>query len=418
MAKPRGLFRRGNVWWVRKDVPEKLRPIIGVTSRQYTLDTTDLREAIIRYHPMMAKIEKEFDDARRKLNGEAPAVDQPLIIRALGFDDQPVKMRKSTKTPISLAEMFDKWVYEKKPTPNTEAEYRKAINDFIILNGKEPIAEYTVEHARAWKERVLKMPRAQATMEKHFGAVGTIFRFADRNDYLDQNPFKKVQLERPKRAKVSRRQEWDIADLQKLFDTPVFKEGKRFSYGDASFWLPVLSLFHGSRAGELCQLDRADVVNKNGVWCLALTLTSEDDENGSEKSLKTEESERIVPIHKRVLELGFLEYVRSSNAKKLFPHITPDSRGRWSGKFSKWFGRYRKKHGLGERWRDFHSLRHTWKSAARGARIPEDMHDAISGHDNASVGRSYGRFPEPELKAHINKIKFDLRIPKWKSRSS
>jgi len=75
MAKPKGLFLRDNVWWVRKDVPKKLRPIIGKTSCWVSLNTGDLREAIVRFHPVMAQIEKEFDDARRKLRGELPAVE-------------------------------------------------------------------------------------------------------------------------------------------------------------------------------------------------------------------------------------------------------------------------------------------------------------------------------------------------------
>ena len=70
MAKPRGLVRRDNVWCVRKDIPKELRLIIGVTARWVSLHTTDLREAIVRFHPVMARIEKEIEEARRKLSGQ------------------------------------------------------------------------------------------------------------------------------------------------------------------------------------------------------------------------------------------------------------------------------------------------------------------------------------------------------------
>jgi hypothetical protein len=36
-----------------------------------------------------------------------------------------------------------------------------------------------------------------------------------------------------------------------------------------------------------------------------------------------------------------------------------------------------------------HSFRHGWKTAARAV-MPEEHHDAITGHTNGSVGRSYG----------------------------
>jgi hypothetical protein len=74
-----------------------------------------------------------------------------------------------------------------------------------------------------------------------------------------------------------------------------------------------------------------------------------------------------VPIHSAVIALGFLDYVASVKGKKLFPKMKPDTLGRWAGSWSKWFGRYRRDIGLGERWKDFHSFRHGWKTAARGA---------------------------------------------------
>jgi integrase len=38
----------------------------------------------------------------------------------------------------------------------------------------------------------------------------------------------------------------------------------------------------------------------------------------------------------------------------------------------------------------FHSFRHTFKCACRRAGISEEVHDALTGHRNGSVGRSYG----------------------------
>src|SRR5271163_3397370 len=38
----------------------------------------------------------------------------------------------------------------------------------------------------------------------------------------------------------------------------------------------------------------------------------------------------------------------------------------------------------------FHSFRHAFKSACRAARIEEELHDALTGHTTASVGRRYG----------------------------
>jgi integrase len=158
-------------------------------------------------------------------------------------------------------------------------------------------------------------------------------------------------------------------------------------------------------------LDTTDVVKKSGIWCLSIRPSAEDAEDG--KSVKTDTSIRVVPIHSAVIALGFLDYVKSVKGKKLFPKIRVDSIGRWAGNWSKWFGRYRNNIGLGGRWRDFHSFRHGWKTAARGASIPKEIHDEITGHENGDVGSGYGKFPIPRLKAELEKIVFDLPIPKW-----
>ena len=435
MAKPKGLSLRGSTWWAWKDVPKPLRGITGQTSLQKTLGTSDLSEAKVRFHAVMQEFERRIQEAKRQLAGQptdAVIVIEPRWAAQLARIEQAkpenqirsmleqAKLVQPKKDALSLDELFKQWKAERQPTPNTIAEYERALRLFKTLNGDLPIAEYTVAHARAWKQHVAAMtngggaPLAHATLEKAFGAVTTLFRFADRNDYLTIDPFAKIVLEKPKRAVVNRRQEWDRDELRNLFGSPVYTQGKPFTAagGEATYWLPVLALYHGFRAGELCQLDKADLVQREGIACLRIRPSFEDD---GAKSVKTAESEHIVPLHKEVIRLGFIEYVKTLKGAKMFPLIKPDSRGRWSGDYSKWFGRYRRSIGLDQRWTDFHSLCHGWKSVARGAEMPEDMHDEISGHDNASVDRSYGRYPIPVLKKHLDRVRFDVTIPRWKS---
>jgi hypothetical protein len=53
-------------------------------------------------------------------------------------------------------------------------------------------------------------------------------------------------------------------------------------------------------------------------------------------------------------------------------------------------------------------LRHGWKDAARAV-ISEEHHDAITGHSNGSVGRSYGKgVPLKVLAESMARVTFDL----------
>jgi len=61
-----------------------------------------------------------------------------------------------------------------------------------------------------------------------------------------------------------------------------------------------------------------------------------------------------------------------------------------TGNWSKWWSRYTDYLGITDPRKVFHSLRHSFKDACRAARIEEELHDALTGHTSASVGRKYG----------------------------
>ena len=54
---------------------------------------------------------------------------------------------------------------------------------------------------------------------------------------------------------------FDIAELRKLFGSPIFtaKARPKAGRGEAAYWLPLLALFTGCRRGELAALTVADL---------------------------------------------------------------------------------------------------------------------------------------------------------------
>jgi integrase len=407
MKLPKGLYQVGQTWWVRRDVPPPLRAIIGQTSLKQSLRTTDLNKALELYYPVMGEFERRIQAARRSLSAAGP-------FSGLTIELSPEVQRFLPKPPEptgpNLSTVFAEWVAARNPTQNTIDETRRNMNAFVSLNRDRVMSTYTIEHARAWRDLIAKADSAHGTKIKRFAAVTNLFKFAWKRSHIDANPFERISLERPKNARAAKRPEWSLAELRKWFDSPIFTAGYRPKYGEAAFWIVPLGLFHGARLGELCQMDRADVVQRDGIWCMMIRPSDEDQDA---MSVKTDESQRTVPIHRRLIDAGFLDYVGTLDGQKLFPKVRPDSRGRWSGRVSDWFGEYRRKLGLADRWTDFHAFRHTWKGAAKGVRLPEDLHDAITGHENGSVGRGYGRFPVEQLKQAVDQIDFDVTIPRW-----
>jgi hypothetical protein len=61
--------RRQRWFYVRTKVPVDLIPFLGRREVWRSLKTADHREAVRRYHPALAKLGQEFDDARRRRAG-------------------------------------------------------------------------------------------------------------------------------------------------------------------------------------------------------------------------------------------------------------------------------------------------------------------------------------------------------------
>jgi integrase len=88
--------------------------------------------------------------------------------------------------------------------------------------------------------------------------------------------------------------------------------------------------------------------------------------------------------------LKYVAALKRKSATQVFPELKPDKRGVWTGAMSAWLNRYLNAIGITDPRKVMHSFRHAFKDACRKARIPESVHDALTGHANGSVGRSYG----------------------------
>ena len=118
-------------------------------------------------------------------------------------------------------------------------------------------------------------------------------------------------------------------------------------------------------------------------------------------SVKNASSIRHVPVHRELERIGLLRYrdgllsAGHGLDDSLWPEIgaIEKSDERSSSPWSKWFGRYlRKKAGITSSSKVFHSFRHTFKRMARSAELPEELHDALTGHSGGGrTGRKYGR---------------------------
>jgi len=177
-----------------------------------------------------------------------------------------------------------------------------------------------------------------------------------------------IQDKTPKRMRAKRRDEERLylpEEITKLGTTPLllgcrsqskWKVPGKLVFRNERYWLLLLAMHHGNRREEMVLLKVKHIKLQHGVWYFDF-LDAELD-----GKLKDEGSYRELPIHKNILDLGFLQARvegREPDAL-LFPEaLSLAAVDRQAEPFGKWFLRYRRHHGVDDERLDFHAWRGT-----------------------------------------------------------
>ncbi|WP_367155502.1 DUF6538 domain-containing protein [Methylomonas sp. HYX-M1] len=145
-------------------------------------------------------------------------------------------------------------------------------------------------------------------------------------------------------------------------DLKVIFRSNRFSMKDFShnyqYWGPLIALYTGARRAEIAQIMKKDVYMVDDYWCIDIN----DDDLG--KKLKNIGSRRIVPIHQELIDLGFLDFVKSVNGNpdtRIFREIKKSTDKEGFGRPLEEFNRYIRTLAKFEK-KYFHSFRGTFSS--------------------------------------------------------
>lgn len=240
------------------------------------------------------------------------------------------------------------------------------------------------------------------TINTRLGCYSELFKWAIKNGYVDVNVFEGLGL-RDNRNSRDLRLPFSPADLKVLFSDPAISSPDK----PWQYWLPLLGLFTGARLNELCQLLKQDLQQVNGIWCINIT------DQGENQHLKSNSSRRLIPVHNKLLELGFVDYVRRQSGGKrslIFPEFTLRNE-RYSHTSSKWFGHVKQRLLTDSSKKTFHSFRHTFidylfnKLKLQGNPLVK----ALVGHaDREITSGVYGSsFDVDDLDKIIQQLNFD-----------
>lgn len=349
--------------------------------------------------------------------------------------DAAVKVESKGQGLLELFEMYqqDKVLNDgdTRGVRHTIKAYRAIMGRFIELFGDVPVKKIDRAMVRDYRAFLAQMPMrgegirglsakeliekakveglpllAAPTVRNKLRALSAVLSHGLRLGLIDENPVLASGVGRAaakaagkgKRG-VSTKPDYSQAELQSIFTSPIFSPGgwqsPRADFGKAWYWMPLLLYYTGARREELAQLAVRDVqTSEEGIAFLSIMATP--DEDDGERGVKTEGSRRFIPVHPHLLELGFMTYVASVPIDgQLFPLLKASPDGYYGTNFGKRWATYlRETVELTSTASPAHGFRHTFKTLCRQVGIPEDVHDAITGHAGTSrVARDYGSMP-------------------------
>lgn len=246
-----------------------------------------------------------------------------------------------------------------------------------------PNATKNKQHREQWKKmtflqicnevELLDMPKIHSTTyKKHLVRLNTFFAYCKQRNFMHgKNPFegripkKKAKIKGSNKelnadgvplTPETKRVAFDIDDLNRIFDPKLYKKCKM----PHSFWPPLIALMTGARVNEIAQLHLADIVDDDkdnpGRWRFMIVAKAPG------QRVKNVPSIRSIPMHPKLIELGFLTYlndVRRLDYERVFPTLRYTDAGGFGDTVSDTFARYlRNQVGITDPAKVFHSFRH------------------------------------------------------------
>jgi integrase len=270
-----------------------------------------------------AKAETALLDARAR-EVDADARTKSGRTRSTLEANTPPAAAPLSASGFTLTQMIAEWDSVGTETINKEtAKTRKRImEEFADHYGPhKPISGVRRTDVSAWSASLVEHGKngkgnGKTTRNNKCSHLKELFACAINRGHYDAalgNPADGVEkFARGEKSKISKRTGWKpftTVQLQQLF-APASIEQTEMPHTRRAM---VIGLYTGARVGEVAQLELSYFTVVDGVPCMRF-----------DGELKTEVSERVIPIHPDLIRLGLLDWVAEQRRRKetrLFPTV-------------------------------------------------------------------------------------------------
>lgn len=411
MSSPYLLKSRHGIYYFRLVIPVSLRIAVGKTELRRSLKTRSKREAILKAARLLLEAQKLLGSAQGRVTGSVSA---PAFIDA---SRPPSDTTLSVPVP-KLSQFFDSYhqfQLFQGVSLKTLDDKEAVVRLLLLICQDKRIDYYNIDDAKLFREKALQLPPlALRTLQKHPNKVfsdligrgestisittynnyiknlSTIFSYAQKEGILNSNPFANMRIKSPVRVN-SYRDVFTPSEVALIFEkTSHYRESKQ----NFKYWLPRLAYYTGARLNELCQLYKQDIKLINDVPCIHIQTVLPN------QRIKNPSSERVIPIHSKLVEFGFVEWVKKQE-NQVFPMLKYSEKHGYSATPSRWFGRFKANIcliGNTQGKKDFHSFRHTVADELKQKGVSENLIGGILGHTTGGITNTrYGKNFKPEV---------------------
>lgn len=240
---------------------------------------------------------------------------------------------------------------------------------------------------------------SKKTLVDYVMPVKNLFQYAYLHKFI-QNDYSSI-LKAPsvsKKEKNGEKVPFSNEDVRAIIEKLPLANIKPTDY-----FIPLIALFSGIMLNNICSLTVDNIVKEDGVYCF---------------NIVTNDKKRMVPVHNKLIKLGFLDYLEYRKTdvvcNKLFPDLSRIDTNDWTNAYGKRFARLLDKISLENGKKPFVSLIYTFRHQAQECGVPENYVNTICGlvssnsysiNQNISVlNEKIQQIEYTELKEVFNKL--------------
>ena len=409
------------------DFPKTIWPIFTITEE---LDNETFGN-IIRQHDII-KILTDKNSAKTSYPSEETTIThQPqnmIVQQVINSNLTEFPTIQNLLTDFKMAKHYDtdkKDSHGWKVSSNLDRIFNEngiSLDKSITFLNNQAIIRKMTDSVKNYKNAYNK-PISADTQANHLEPFRAFLRYCQNinQSYINNAYIESIDIPRSRTKEIVGHTAYSAEELHKIFDT----KHDFFIKNPYLFWIVVIALYTGARKNAATTLKYQNIIQIADIPCIEFI---KDDDN---KKLKNNATERVVPISKQLLQLGFLDFVnnrkkslKASEEDFIFPEcfkIDGNNKLIWREACLRPLMDFFRKLGIKndeyesikktrEKY-DFHSFRKNANQQLKARKVPVDKINMIIGwgQDNLSDGSyNYDIFSDKLIQELHNIIDKDL----------